>query len=259
MANGTTKPIKDVKVGDKVVATDPQTGKRVVRTVLAVHINHDTALTDLTVKVNGHNAVIHTTQHHPVWDASKKMWVDAGDLAAGDELRTAEKTTNNVIDIANFDGARSMYDLTVDTTHTYYVLAGSTPVLVHNCGTVARNALNDAEYDQAKAVADELGGHFEGQSIANDPGIDGAFDGIPASLKEILPGSANNTRALANTVGRAAGSAGKAGYSGVWLFIRAHGLSAAEALGSNKIPQAMSEGVISRISVHTADGWAHFF
>jgi hypothetical protein len=57
------------------------------------------------------------------------MWVDAGDLAAGDELRTTEKTTNNVIDIANFDGARSMYDLTVDTTHTYYVLAGNAPVL----------------------------------------------------------------------------------------------------------------------------------
>jgi RHS repeat-associated protein len=201
MANGTTKPIKDVKVGNKVVATDPQTGKRVVRTVLAVHINHDTALTDLTVKVNGHNAVIHTTQHHPVWDASKKMLVDAGDLAAGDELRTAEKTTNNVIDIANFDGARSMYDLTVDTTHTYYVLAGSTPVLVHNCGTVARNALNDAEHDQAKAVADELGGHFEGQSIANDPGIDGAFrrhsgelEGNPSRKCEQYPRPCEHSR-----------------------------------------------------------------
>jgi hypothetical protein len=56
MANGTTKPIKDVKVGDKVIATDPQDGERAVRTVLAVHINHDTALTDLTVKVNGHDA-----------------------------------------------------------------------------------------------------------------------------------------------------------------------------------------------------------
>ena len=26
-----------------------------------------------------------------------------------------------------------MRDLTVDNTHTYYVLAGGTPVLVHNC------------------------------------------------------------------------------------------------------------------------------
>jgi len=26
-----------------------------------------------------------------------------------------------------------MHDLTIDTTHTYYVIAGTTPVLVHNC------------------------------------------------------------------------------------------------------------------------------
>ncbi|MCM4085215.1 hypothetical protein LXN57_47610, partial [Actinoplanes sp. TRM88002] len=32
----------------------------------------------------------------------------------------------------NFTGAKVMRDLTVDTTHTYYVLAGTTPVLVHN-------------------------------------------------------------------------------------------------------------------------------
>ncbi|MCM4085219.1 hypothetical protein, partial [Paractinoplanes hotanensis] len=32
----------------------------------------------------------------------------------------------------NFTGAKVMRDLTVDTTHTYYVLAGNTPVLVHN-------------------------------------------------------------------------------------------------------------------------------
>src|SRR5437870_3591901 len=27
-----------------------------------------------------------------------------------------------------------MYDLTVEEVHTYYVVAGSVPVLVHNCG-----------------------------------------------------------------------------------------------------------------------------
>jgi hypothetical protein len=30
-----------------------------------------------------------------------------------------------------------MHDLTIDTTHTYYVIAGDTPVLVHNCGETA--------------------------------------------------------------------------------------------------------------------------
>jgi hypothetical protein len=36
-----------------------------------------------------------------------------------------------------------MYDLTVDTVHTYYVLAGKTPVLVHNCGGSANSHLSD--------------------------------------------------------------------------------------------------------------------
>jgi hypothetical protein len=38
-----------------------------------------------------------------------------------------------------------MYDLTVDTIHTYYVLAGTIPVLVHNCGTgvISDEVMND--------------------------------------------------------------------------------------------------------------------
>jgi hypothetical protein len=129
MANGTTKPIKDAKVGDKVIATDPagwracsaDSARRPHQPRHGINRPHGQGQRP--------RRVIHTTQHHQVWDASKKMWVDADGLAADDELRTTEKTTNNVIDIANFDGARSMYDLTVDTTHTCYVLAGSTPVL----------------------------------------------------------------------------------------------------------------------------------
>jgi hypothetical protein len=35
---------------------------------------------------------------------------------------------------SNYLGARDMYDLTVADIHTYYVVAGATPVLVHNCG-----------------------------------------------------------------------------------------------------------------------------
>ncbi len=133
MAGGRFKPIQDVKVGDKVIATDPQTGKHAVRTVLALHLNRDSALTDLTVRANGHNVVIHTTQHHPVWDSTKRMWVGAGDFAPGDAFQTATSARGDVVSVTNFNGAAFMYDLTVDITHTFYVLAGTTPVLVHNC------------------------------------------------------------------------------------------------------------------------------
>jgi hypothetical protein len=53
MANGATKAISTIEVGDKVLATDPVTGKKTVRTVEVVHVNHDTKMTDVTVTVNG--------------------------------------------------------------------------------------------------------------------------------------------------------------------------------------------------------------
>ncbi|MFJ2134392.1 NucA/NucB deoxyribonuclease domain-containing protein [Streptomyces sp. NPDC087845] len=34
-----------------------------------------------------------------------------------------------------YTASRTTYDLSIDGLHTYYVLAGETPVLVHNCGT----------------------------------------------------------------------------------------------------------------------------
>ncbi|WP_213457195.1 polymorphic toxin-type HINT domain-containing protein [Rhizomonospora bruguierae] len=135
MASGSTKAIAKVHVGDRVIAIDPQTGNPSQQTVTAQHINHDTMLTDVTVRVNGAKEVIHTTQHHPFWDKTQRMWVDAGDLQPGDRLRSTDTITITVVSVTNYTGARTMYNLTVDNIHTYYVLAGTTPVLVHNCGT----------------------------------------------------------------------------------------------------------------------------
>lgn len=51
MADGSHRPIEKVKVGDKVIATDPKTGKATARAVTALHTNQDTDLTDVTVKI----------------------------------------------------------------------------------------------------------------------------------------------------------------------------------------------------------------
>ena len=66
MADGTTKPLKDIRLGDTVHATDPTTGATSTKQVTALHHNQDTDLTDLTVTTSsGARAVIHTTQKHP--------------------------------------------------------------------------------------------------------------------------------------------------------------------------------------------------
>jgi hypothetical protein len=134
MADGHPKPIDQVDVGDDVVSTDPQSHATGIHTVVALHRNHDTDLTDLTVTDSrGHVAVLHTTQHHPFWDETANAWVDASRLRVGDHLHTGTDSVETVVAIRSFTSVHDMYNLTVDTVHTYYVIAGSTPVLVHNC------------------------------------------------------------------------------------------------------------------------------
>ncbi|GAA0490424.1 hypothetical protein Ade02nite_23970 [Paractinoplanes deccanensis] len=78
--------------------------------------------------------------------------MDAGDLSAGDRLRSDHSTSVGISGTVNYAGTRTMYDLTVDRIHTYYVVVGNTPVLVHNCGDqhVALGLEGDALDDFAK-------------------------------------------------------------------------------------------------------------
>ncbi|MFI5484236.1 ricin-type beta-trefoil lectin domain protein [Micromonospora echinaurantiaca] len=144
MADGSTKPIEDIELGDEVTATDPESGQTEAKSVEQLHANHDTDLTDLTVTVedvtptdgtdDSATTVLKTTQHHPFWDETSDEWVYAADLVVGHELRTADGDSVTVVAVRNYSGGKNMRDLTVAGFHTYYVVAGKTPVLVHNCG-----------------------------------------------------------------------------------------------------------------------------
>ena len=66
MADGTTKPISEVEVGDWVLAEDPETGERGPRRVthLWMPLGHDVA----------------TTEDHPFWNATDGEWQRADAL-----------------------------------------------------------------------------------------------------------------------------------------------------------------------------------
>lgn len=133
---GKTEAIDDLQPGDKVEAADPHTGRhKGPRTVTATHINHDNDLVDLTIETGPHHtSVLHTTSRHPFWDDTTHTWTPAGQLTPGDDLVTSHNTHVFVTAIRLVRGAADMYNLTVDHLHTYYVLAGTTPILVHNSG-----------------------------------------------------------------------------------------------------------------------------
>jgi len=155
MDKGKTKPIGDIKTGDKVEAADPKTGKHQgTHTVTATWVHHDNDLIDLTIRTpDGHTATLHTTSKHPFWDQTAHAWVPAGKLKTGHTLTTEDGLKVYVATVRKTPGTADRYNLTVAELHTYYVLAGTTPILVHNtCGPTEGDAV------AARGRAEELQG-----------------------------------------------------------------------------------------------------
>uniref|UniRef100_UPI00053B18E2 polymorphic toxin-type HINT domain-containing protein n=1 Tax=Kitasatospora sp. MBT63 TaxID=1444768 RepID=UPI00053B18E2 len=150
LGDGSTKAIDQLTTADQVTATDPQTGVTAPKQVLATIVGHgDQDYTDLALSTsNGDRAPpapLTSTQHHPFWDITTNRWTDAADLTTGDQLRQADGTTVTVESVHNYRTApQTAYNLTVDDVHTYYVLAGTTPVLVHNCPISMDEAIDRA-------------------------------------------------------------------------------------------------------------------
>jgi hypothetical protein len=137
LADGTSKPIADVAVGDRVASADPASATVDTGTVVQRHRNRDTALADVTVSDPTGADLLHTTADHRFWDQTTKKWTEAASLRPGDALRTTGSATATVRSVRPFAGSQTMFNLTVTDLHTYFVLAGKTPVLVHNdewCG-----------------------------------------------------------------------------------------------------------------------------
>ncbi|MFB7086644.1 polymorphic toxin-type HINT domain-containing protein [Streptomyces sp. NPDC056296] len=141
MADGTIKAIKDVEIGDKVLATDPETGKTTVQTVTAeIKGKGAKNLVRVTIDIDGDEgtktASVTATDGHPFWVEALGKWIVATDLQPGQWLKTSAGTYVKVTTLKRWTAeSEIVHNLTVSDTHTYYVLAGTAPVLVHNCGS----------------------------------------------------------------------------------------------------------------------------
>ncbi|MFD7555500.1 polymorphic toxin-type HINT domain-containing protein [Streptomyces sp. NPDC059835] len=134
MADGSTKNIEDIKPGEKVRATDPETGETGEREVTDLIVTEDDKhFNTLSISTEDGIKELTATYEHPFWSPSANAWVEARDLAPGSTLLTSEYKTVIVTANKPYTHHARTYNLTVDDIHTYYVLAGSTPILVHNC------------------------------------------------------------------------------------------------------------------------------
>lgn len=149
MADGSAKAIEDVEVGDEVLATDPETGEAGPRKVTRlIRTEDDKHFNTLSIATEDGIEELTATHEHPFWSPSEDDWVAARDLAPGMTLLTDAGDTVVVTGNKDFRKRARTYNLTVDDLHTYYVLAGQTPVLVHNsnCG-IGRKLIGDERAD----------------------------------------------------------------------------------------------------------------
>ncbi|MFB9437930.1 polymorphic toxin-type HINT domain-containing protein [Streptomyces showdoensis] len=135
MADGSTKDIEKIVVGDEVLATDPYSGETGARKVTRLIVTDgDKLFNDLTIATPTGPEHVTATYEHPFWSVSERRWVKAEHLAPGMTLRTDAGAEVAITANRPFTRRTRTYNLTVDGLHTYYVLAGATPVLVHNAG-----------------------------------------------------------------------------------------------------------------------------
>jgi hypothetical protein len=137
MADGTDKPIEDVRAGDRVLSTDPVTSETDGRPVSATITGQGTKkLVDVTIDTDGpggdETASVTATGKHPFWVANLGAWMDAAKLQPGQWLRTGTGTWVQITQIQQRTEPSTVHNLTVPGYQTYYVTAGTTTVLVHN-------------------------------------------------------------------------------------------------------------------------------
>ncbi|MFD7784994.1 polymorphic toxin-type HINT domain-containing protein [Streptomyces nojiriensis] len=198
MGDGSARAIEDVRTGDLVQAADPESGVFAPRRVEAtIYTPDDRDFTDITLDAAIGGGKITTTDHHPFWSQKSRSWTDAVELNAGDTLATADGGTAHIGAVRHWKTLQPAYNLTVNDLHTYFVLAGRTPVLVHNtdpplvnCGDQVVLGVNGVTHS-GDELAESLNRGAEGQWFTFNGRADWG-QGSPPKWMQAVEEAANN-------------------------------------------------------------------
>ncbi|MFD0277812.1 polymorphic toxin-type HINT domain-containing protein [Kitasatospora sp. NPDC127111] len=134
LADGSYQAIDEIRTGDRVLATDPAVGKPQPQPVTATFAHTTQRLVDVAL---GDGSTLSTTAGHRLY-TEQSGWTLASALRPGDRLRASDNTPQAITSITDRTGLprETVYDLTVDGPHTFFVRTGGgqePDVLVHNC------------------------------------------------------------------------------------------------------------------------------
>ena len=130
--------IENIKAGDVVISTNPDTVETAEKTVLETYVRQVDKLVYLTI--NGEEIV--TTDNHPFY-VQGQGFIDAGNLLVGDKLISVNGEDLLIEDyrIELTEESVSVYNFQVEDYHTYFV--GECCVWVHNAECKPRTPKKD--------------------------------------------------------------------------------------------------------------------
>lgn len=126
MADGLTKTIDSIAVGDRVMARDEKTGTTTAGAVARIFRHH--VAETLLLQMQG-GEVIETTAAHR-FAAEEQGFVSAGQLRPGDRLSTHDDQGAEVVSTGSRSAEVTVYNLSVERFHTFFI--GGAGLWVHN-------------------------------------------------------------------------------------------------------------------------------
>jgi prepilin-type N-terminal cleavage/methylation domain-containing protein/uncharacterized repeat protein (TIGR02543 family) len=127
------KAINKINVGDKILNYNEETGKNEYNKVLKVHIHEKSEIDEelYTLTLNDETKFKVTSTHGLyIRRNGETKWLRTRDVKIGDYLRYSDGTYHKIVKLSHKELTSTVYNLTVDNTHTFYV--GYKEVLVHN-------------------------------------------------------------------------------------------------------------------------------
>jgi RHS repeat-associated protein len=131
LANGASKPIEDIKVGDTVVSRSDQYDDTspVVASKVTKVFSYEIDGTLLVKFADG--SIIETTSEHPFY-VHGEGFIPAKNLSVGKQISEADHSLSTVTSLVRLSEPRLVYNFEVSDTGTYFVKSGINLLWVHN-------------------------------------------------------------------------------------------------------------------------------
>ncbi len=127
LADGASKLIEDIAIGDEVIAADPETGETHAREVVDTYVSEEVETWNVSTSAGS----VTSTAEHPFY-VQGRGWVPVRDLTSGDILVEADGSELKVESVSPTGGTATVYNFQVEGLHNYHVKAGESWVRVHN-------------------------------------------------------------------------------------------------------------------------------